>query len=101
MKKDAKKVRTMGEIKTLIIPILKEHGIRRAGVFGSLARGERRKDSDIDIVVEIENDISLLEFIGIKQQLEEALDLKVDLVEYKAIKPRIKKQILKEEIPLL
>jgi predicted nucleotidyltransferase len=48
--------------------------------------------------VELEEDISLLEFVGIKLELEDLLRRKVDLVEYQAIKPRLKNQILSEEI---
>ncbi len=90
------------EIKNKILPILKRYGIKRAGIFGSLVRGEARKDSDIDILVEIErDDISLLDFVGIKLEIEEALGRKVDLVEYSTIKPIIKKQILSEEVAIL
>ncbi|MBI5048454.1 MAG: nucleotidyltransferase family protein [Deltaproteobacteria bacterium] len=90
------------EIKNKILPILKRYDIKRAGVFGSLVRGEAREDSDIDILVEIErDDISLLDFVGIKLEIEEAIGRKVDLVEYSAIKPLIKTQILSEEVSIL
>ncbi|HAG50697.1 MAG: hypothetical protein A2X87_01080 [Deltaproteobacteria bacterium GWC2_42_51] len=90
------------EIKNKILPILKRYDIKRAGVFGSLVRGEAREDSDIDILVEIgRDDISLLDFVGIKLEMEEAIGRKVDLVEYSAIKPLIKKQILSEEVSIL
>lgn len=90
------------EIKNKILPILKRYDIKRAGVFGSLVRGEAREDSDIDILVEIgRDDISLLDFVGIKLEMEEAIGRKIDLVEYSAIKPLIKKQILSEEVTIL
>ena len=90
------------EIKEKIVPILKRYGIKKAGVFGSLVRGEAREDSDLDILVEIErDDISLLDFVGIKLELEEALDRRVDLVEYCTIKPLIRERILREEVPIL
>ena len=67
-----------------------------------MVRGEAREDSDIDILVEIgRDDISLLDFVGIKLEMEEAIGRKVDLVEYSAIKPLIKKQILSEEVSIL
>jgi predicted nucleotidyltransferase len=90
------------EIKNKILPILKRYDIKKAGIFGSFIRGEAREDSDIDILVEIErDDISLLDFVGIKLEIEEAVGRKVDLVEYSAIKPIIKKQILSEEVAIL
>ncbi|KCZ71014.1 putative nucleotidyltransferase [Candidatus Methanoperedens nitroreducens] len=90
------------EIKNKIMPILKKYGIKRSGIFGSIVRGEAREDSDVDILVEIErDDISLLDFVGIKLELEEALGRKVDLVEYSTIKPLIREQILSEEVAIL
>lgn len=88
------------EIKKKIRPILKKHGIRKAGIFGSTARGESVVH-DLDLLVKIDRKISLLDFIGIQQELEDELGMKVDLVEYKAIKPALKEDILKDEEPVL
>jgi len=60
-----------------------------------------RPDSDIDILVQIDTDISLLEFVGLKLDLEEALNTSVDLVEYDTIKPLIRDRILKEQQVIL
>lgn len=84
-----------------IIPILKKYGVKRAGIFGSFVRGEETKKSDIDVLVEIEGRMSLLDFVGLKLELEEALGKKVDLGEYSTIKPIIKEQILSEEVAIL
>jgi predicted nucleotidyltransferase len=54
-------------------------------------------ESDIDILVEIEKDISLLDFVGLKLELEDALNRKVDLVEYSTIKPLIRERILSQQ----
>ena len=89
------------EIQRKILPILKKYGVTRAGIFGSVVRGEAREESDIDILVEIESRMSLLDFVGLKLELEEALGKPVDLGEYSEIKPIIKKQILEEEVPIL
>lgn len=56
-----------------------EFGLKRIGIFGSYARGESREESDIDIVVEIEKP-DLFHLIGIKQAIEEALGIRVDIV---------------------
>ena len=88
-------------VKQKILPILQSHGVNKAGLFGSFVRGEVRKSSDIDILVEIEDDISLLDFVGIKLELEEALGRKVDLVEYDTIKPLLRERILNEQVVIL
>jgi hypothetical protein len=86
------------EIKDAVVPILIRHHIKRAGIFGSIAKGDATSESDIDILVELGDQISLLEFVGIKYELEDLLGKKVDLVEYQAVKPRLKNQIMSEEI---
>lgn len=88
------------EIKGRITPVLRKHNIRRAGIFGSVATGENSSDSDVDILVELGESISLLDFISIKLELEDLLETPVDLVEYQAIKPRLKSRILSEEIQI-
>ena len=88
-------------IKQKILPILKQHGIKKAGIFGSVVRGELKRGSDIDILVEIKNKISLFDFVNIRLEMEETLKRKVDLVEYSTIKPALKQQILSEEVSIL
>ena len=95
MKNNIKKIRSR------ILPILKHHDIKRAALFGSCIKGTMKRNSDIDILVDIKKNISLLDFIGIKLELEEALKRKVDLVEYSAIKPLLKERILQEQVRIL
>ena len=93
---------TIDEIKKKTLPILKKYDLKRAGVFGSVVRGELGEENDVDILVEIErDDMSLLDFVGIKLELEDALGRKVDLVEYNTIKPLLRERILAEEVPIL
>jgi predicted nucleotidyltransferase len=93
---------TMDDVKKEIIPVLKRYRIKKAGVFGSVAKGLEREDSDIDILVEFGvSNTSLLDFIRIKLELEAALKRKVDLVEYSAIKPILRNKILAEEVSVL
>ncbi|MDI3533236.1 MAG: uncharacterized protein PWR28_1581 [Synergistaceae bacterium] len=89
------------EIKRKILPILKKYGVTKAGIFGSVVRGEETRESDIDILVEINTRMSLLDFVGLKLELEDALGMPVDLGEYSAIKPIVKEQILSEEVAIL
>lgn len=91
----------INKIKEKILPILQEYGVKKIALFGSCIRDEMYKDSDIDILVDIEADISLLDFVGLKQKIEEALGRKVDLVEYDTLKPLLRERILKEQVVLL
>jgi len=88
-------------IKDKIGPILKKNKVTKAGIFGSYARGEQNKKSDVDILVEINDDRSLTELIGLKLMLEKNLKRKVDLVEYCTIRKELKDSILNDEIRLL
>ena len=83
------------------MPIMKKYGVRKAALFGSFVRREMKGNSDIDVLVEIGDDASFLDFIELKQKLEEKLGKKVDLVEYDTLKPLIKENILKEQVVLL
>ena len=85
------------EIKRKILPILKRYGAKRAGLFGSCVRREMRKGSDIDLLVDIKKDISLLDFVKLKLEIEDVLGKEVDLVEYDTIKPQLKERILSQQ----
>lgn len=77
--------------------ILSSYGVKKAAVFGSYARGTHKKESDIDILVELGKAMSLLDFVGLKLDLEDKLGSKVDLVQYKTIKPSLRDYILRDE----
>ena len=73
--------------------------VREIGVFGSYVRGEQKKrGSDIDILVEFEEPIGIFEFMDLEEYLSNLLGRKVDLVSRKALKPRIGEYILKEVV---
>jgi uncharacterized protein len=73
-----------------------KYKVKEIGVFGSCVRGEERKNSDIDILVEFIEPVGLFEFMDLEEYLEDLLGGKVDLVSKKALKPRIGQHILKE-----
>jgi uncharacterized protein len=89
------------ELQPKIVKILKSHGIKKAGIFGSYARGTQKKRSDIDILAKIPSKIDLYDFIGIKQELEKALGQKVDLITYNGIRPELKERILQDEVKII
>ncbi|MBU1685248.1 nucleotidyltransferase family protein [Patescibacteria group bacterium] len=91
----------IGDIKKIILPILKKHGVKKAAIFGSVARGQRRKNSDLDLLVEYGKRKTLLDFVGLKLELEEKLGMKVDLGQFDTIYHLLKDQILNEAVPIL
>lgn len=91
-------VKNVSDIKKKTVKILKENDVARAGIFGSYARGEQKKGSDVDILIEFNGKKSLFDLAGLKIALEKALKKKVDVVTYASIHPLLKRQILKEEV---
>jgi predicted nucleotidyltransferase len=79
-----------------------KYKVKEIGVFGSYVRGEQKKRSDIDILVEFEesSNLSLLDFIRLENYLSEILGIKVDLVEKHTLKPRIGKHVLEEVVQI-
>jgi predicted nucleotidyltransferase len=76
--------------------------VKSIGIFGSYVRGEEKRRSDLDILVEFEEsaELSLSDFIKLENYLSEELGVKVDLVEKSILKPRIGKHILGEVVNL-
>ena len=90
------------EIKNIILSHLKGFDPIKVGIFGSFARGDNKKGSDIDILVEFKESPSLLTLIKLENDLSEILGIKVDLVTTGAVKnKRIKKSIKKDLIIIL
>ena len=77
---------------------LKKFGVRSISIFGSIARNEARKNSDIDLLVEFDKSVGLFEFARLKMYLEEALGRKVDLVTPEALRHELRDAILREAI---
>lgn len=88
-------------LKKIIVPILKRNKVVQAGIFGSYARGEQKKKSDIDILVKFKGDVSLLGVIDIEQELQRKIKKKVDLVTYRSLHSLLKERILNEEVRIL
>lgn len=86
------------KIKNKILPILESQEVKRAGLFGSIARGDSKRGSDIDILVEFQSkDKSLSDLVGLKLDLEEVLKKKVDVLTYDGLNPLLRNIILGEQ----
>ena len=100
------KMNTVKEIKEILLKqkdeLKQKYRIKEIGIFGSYIRNEQQLTSDMDILIEFDEDarISLLDFVHVENYLSDLLDVKVDLVERSTLKPRIGRHILKEVIYL-
>ncbi|HEY0950789.1 nucleotidyltransferase domain-containing protein [Nocardioides sp.] len=85
-------------------PVLKalaaDHGFTRLAVFGSVARGTARPDSDIDLIVESPPGTSSFEFLRFKELIEQVLSREVDLIDYGGLKPKLDDDIRREAVLL-
>ena len=87
-------------IKKGIKKILLKHGVKKIAIFGSYARGEAKRGSDIDIIVEFSKRKSILDIVGIEQELSDNLGINVDLLTEKSISPYLIDSIRKEMIQI-
>ena len=84
---------TIDDVKNKITPILKEYGIKYAGIFGSVATGTDKKDSDVDIIVRFGSPMGMFSYMKFINGLENKLKKKVDVVTedslHKSVKPYV------------
>lgn len=88
-------------LKEKIVPVLKEAGVLRGALFGSFVRGDAKKNSDVDILVELPRRSSLLDLVRLEKRLKNVLTRDVDVVTYESIHPLLKKNILREQVAIL
>ena len=92
----------LDEVKEKAVPILRKAGMKRAGVFGSVARGDATERSDIDFLYEVgKRPFGLFDLSDLRDELQAALGRDVDLVSYKYIHPLLREDILKDHVPIL
>ncbi len=89
------------KIKPIIVKILKKNDVVRAGIFGSYARGEAKKSSDIDILIKFKGRKSLFDLVRLERELKLNLKKNVDLLTYNSINHLLKDNILHDEVRIL
>ncbi|MGQ9705258.1 MAG: nucleotidyltransferase family protein [Actinomycetota bacterium] len=92
---------TVEEVKAKILPVLDKHDVSRASIFGSIARDEGDEKSDVDILVELRGEKSLLDLAGLKIELEAILGRGVDVLTYESLHPLLKDRIMSEQKVIL
>jgi hypothetical protein len=91
----------LGDLRSALPSLRERYGVQRLALFGSFARGEPTRRSDLDVLVEFDDlPLSLLQFIALEGDPSELLGLKVDLVERQALKPSIGRRVREELIPV-
>src|SRR3989338_11634321 len=83
-----------------ILSLAQKYGAQNVRIFGSVARGEAKEDSDIDVLVDLEAGRSLLDLGGLLMDLQDLLGRRVDVVTAKGLRDRIRSRVLKEAVPL-
>ena len=87
--------------KELIQPILVRYFIKRAAIFGSVAKHASTRESDVDILIEPSAGFTLFQMLRLEEEISMAVNRKVDLVEYSALKPSIENEVLSSSITIL
>jgi len=88
------------DLRTHLPELRDRYGVTYLGIFGSYVRGEQKKTSDVDILVEFDRPGTLLDFIHLQNDLEDRLGVRVDLVEKSGLKSAIKPYVLAEVVPV-
>lgn len=81
-----------------ILSIAKNYGAENIRIFGSMARGDQRADSDLDIIVRFDPGRSLFDHGGLLMDLQDLLGVKVDVISERGMQPRFREQVMKEVI---
>lgn len=83
-----------------VMRLARQHGATNVRLFGSAIRDEEHEGSDLDLLVEMEPGRSLLDHVALKQDLEDLLGCKVDVVTEQSLHPRIRERVLREAVSL-
>ncbi len=90
----------IGEKRNEILKIASRHGAKDVRVFGSVARGDARPDSDVDFLVRLEPGVTLLGHAALVRELENYLGRKVDVISEMGLRQKVRDNVLREARPL-
>ena len=92
--------RRVSERRRELLDVLRRHGVTDPEIFGSVARGDDREGSDLDLLVDFAPGTDILDILGIQRELEEVLGTAVDLVPRNAVKERVRTHAARDALPL-
>lgn len=90
----------LSSLRSMMPDLCEGFGVKSLGVFGSYARGQTKRGSDLDLLVEFHYAPTMFEFVRLERHLGKVLGVKVDLVMKTALKPEIGERILAEVVPV-
>jgi len=80
--------------------IHEQYGVSKIAIFGSYVRGEQREDSDLDVLVEFDREVSLLDVVGLELFLTDSIGVKTDIVLRRSVRQELKDIIFNEAVPV-
>lgn len=83
-----------------VLAVADRHGARNLRVFGSVARGDDHPTSDVDLLVDLDDGVSLVGLAGLQNELADLLGVSVDVVPASMLKPRLRDRVLNEAVPI-
>jgi hypothetical protein len=90
----------LARLKELKPAIMSRYKAKEMSLFGSFVRGEQSADSDIDVLVDFEEEADLFDLIGLALRLEDELQRKVDVIPKRALRAEIREAVLREVVAL-
>ena len=97
---DNPRIYTLKELKEILMPILKEYGVKKSAIFGSYARNSAKEKSDIDLLVYLDETFDLEKYLDFEETIKNALKKHVDIIEYRCINRMLKDEILREAVEI-
>jgi predicted nucleotidyltransferase len=91
---------SVAELRPKVLRVTQKYGVQNVRIFGSFARGEQRRTSDVDLLVDLPEGMTLFDLSGLKIDLEVAVKRKVDVVPARSIKRSLRDSILADARPL-
>lgn len=85
----------------LIVPVLKKFDIKRAAIFGSVAKGNNTIESDIDLLIEPAKGFTLYKMLQLESEIAQITECRIDIVEFSALKLSIKNEVLQSAVNIL
>ncbi len=84
----------------LILAAAARHGARNVRVFGSVARGEASEGSDLDLLVEMDPDRTLMDLGGLLMEIQNLIPVRVDIATEGLLRPKVRERVLSDAVPL-